>query len=192
MSEIHITDGCIIYRDKSMDWINEELWRKSIYTRWREMWKRCKNPEHPRYNSYKDCEIDERYRLFSNYINDIMTLENFDKLCANPSEWHIDKDIKDSNNRNYTYEYLSIVYYKDNVKERNNRCGHPSQDFEVRKKISDSRKKPIKGININDGSVIYFDSAKDAEELGGFNRKSISCCLHGRRYSYKGYRWEFI
>lgn len=179
-------------RDVPWDWICDRKWCKSAFRRWREMWRRCNNSNHPRYNNYKDCKIDERYRYFSEYLSDIMKLENFDKFCDNPSEWHIDKDIKDPTNRHYTFENLSIIYYKDNTIERNNRCGHPTSSFEARQKISNARKKPIKGVNIKDGSIIFFDSAKDAEEKGGFNHKGISSCIHGRRPSYKGYKWELI
>lgn len=179
-------------RDVPLDWINENKWHKSLYSRWREMWKRCKDPNHSRYENYKNCIISDDYIYFSNYVKDIMKLENFDKLCEEPSKWHIDKDKIDPNNRCYFFEHLSIVYYKDNIIERNNRCGHPTSTSEARQKISNAQKKPIKGVNIKDGSIIFFDSAKDAEEKGGFNHKGISSCIHGRRPSYKGYKWELI
>ena len=179
-------------RDIPWDWICDRKWCKSIFARWRDMWRRCNDPKCSRYERYKDCKIDERYRYFSEYLNDIMRLDNFDKLCEEPSKWHIDKDLKDPTNRHYTFENLSIIYYKDNTIERNNRCGHPTSSFEARRKISNAQKKPIKGVNIKDGSILYFDSAKDAEEKGGFNHKGISSCIHGRRPSYKGYKWELL
>ena len=107
MREIHITDDVVIYNNMPRGWAkgkNQPKWHESLYTRWHDMWTRCRNPNSSRYKNYKVCKIDEKYRYLSNYVNDIMRLENFDKLCENPSKWHIDKDIKDSNNRNYFFE----------------------------------------------------------------------------------------
>ena len=141
------------------------------------MWKRCNNPENKNYPNYKDCKIDERYRYFSNYINDIKQLENFDKLCKEPSKWDVDKDKIDSNNRHYYFEHLSIVSENENNDERHQRKPIP--------------KKPIKGISLHDGTVITFNSINDAKE-NGFDAGHISKCCRGKLKSHKGYKWEYI
>ena len=73
MRPIKITEDCIIYNDMDRGWIRgkgQPKWHRSLYDRWKNMWKRCKDPKNPKYSNYKDCEIDEKYRLFSNYINE--------------------------------------------------------------------------------------------------------------------------
>lgn len=145
------------------------------------MWIRCKNPEHSRYKTYKDCEIDERYRYLSNYINDVMKLENFDKLCQDPSKWHIDKDVKDPTNRHYTFNHLSIIYYKDNSKERMQRLGSPNM----------GNFKPIIGINKDTNSIILLKSRNEAKEKG-FRPSNITLVCQGKRPHHKGYKWFYI
>lgn len=180
MREIRITDDCIIYNDMDDGWItgkNQPKWHESLYKRWRNMWSRCNNPEHPKYTNYKNCIIDSKYRLLSNYVHDIMLLDNFDKLCENPSKWEIDKDIKDPNNRCYFFEHLSITSKYTNRQERNNRCGNPSP------------KKYIIAISTN--KVFLFKSLSDVRKYK-ISRKVVSKCLSKEKDSYKGYEWHYI
>lgn len=186
MKEYYITEDCIIYNDMPRGWSHgndQPLWHKSLLKRWKSMWTRCKNPEHPRYDSYKTCKIDERYRLFSNYVNDVIQLENFDKLCENPSKWDIDKDIKDKNNRHYFFEFLTITSSEDNSREVLDRCGH---SFAVK-----NPPKPIIGINIKDNTIIIFKSLTDAQSKG-FNKGNIGNCLKGRYKKSQGYIWLYL
>jgi len=175
MSEIHINDNCIIYNDMEWGWISgrgQPTWHKTIYDRWILMWRRCRHPKNKDYENYKDCEIDEKYHYLSNYVNDIMQLENFDKLCSDPLNYHIDKDKIDSNNKCYSFEHLSIIPSIENIK-----LAHP--------------RKAIKGVNIHDGSVIYFDSQAEATE-NGFKQGNLSACLNGKRPSCGGYKWQYV
>lgn len=179
MNKIHITEDCIIYNDMPLGWISgksQPKWHHSLYTRWRDMWRRCRNTKSKDYNNYQDCEIDERYRYLSNYINDIMTLENFDKLCEEPSKWHIDKDKIDPNNRFYAYEHLSIITFSSNIQERD---------------IRNNLRRPIIGINIKDGSMLSFCFVRQVKIMN-FLPNGVVSCLKGRRKSYKGYKWYYL
>lgn len=171
-----------IENDMPKGWVrgkNQPTWHLSLYKRWVHMWERCRNPEHKDYSNYKDCKIDERYRLFSNYIDDISKLENFDKLCENPSKWSIDKDKIDPNNRYYFFEHLTIISGSANIKERNARRGNPSP------------MKPILGISLEDNSFIIFKSIRQAKEKG-FDPGTIAKCLKGRAKSHHNYKWSYL
>ena len=155
-------------------------WHELLFKRWRDMWSRCNNPEHPGYDNYKDCKIDENYRYFSKYLNDIMQLENFDKLCDNPKYWHIDKDIKDPTNRHYYFEHLSIVYYKDNLDERFKRRGKPSPS------------KPVIGIGIGRDCILLYKSITDTNLKRCLVRDCCNKCYGKKSNIYKGYKWYYI
>lgn len=156
------------------------------------MWDRCNNPKNKDYENYKDCPIDERYRLLSNYVNDIQLLEDFDKFKENPSLYHIDKDRKDPNNRCYFFEHLSIVTIEDNLKEchERNRIDYLWTDDAILKS-SENRKKPVIGISIIDGSFIILQDYADMKR-NHFNPGYIRECLNGKRDSYNDYRWFYL
>lgn len=148
MRSIKITDSYFIYNDMPRGWVRgktQPKWHKSLYDRWRLMFLRCKNPQNTLYKWYKDCKIDERYRYLSNYVNDIMLLENFENFCENPHDWEIDKDKKDPNNRHYSFEHLNIITIEDNRLESLNRNGNPMKDPDIAKrageKSANSRRK---------------------------------------------------
>ena len=185
MGLIKITDDLYINNDLP-GWArgkNQPKWHKSLYDRWRHMWSRCRNPEHPRYLKYKDCPIDERYIKLSNYVNDVQLLEDFDKLKENPSKYDIDKDKIDPNNRCYFFEHLSIVTKSENSLESVIRNGTLTSP------------KPIIGININDNTIIILKSAFESKKLG-FDQSCISdCCRNNyckENNLYKNYRWYFL
>jgi len=187
---IKITDECLIYNDMPRGWVagkGQPKWHLSLYTRWKDMWKRCYNSEHPEYSNYKDCPIDDRYHLLSNYVHDIELLEGFDLLKENPSQWEIDKDKIDPNNRKYYFEHLSVVSKYDNRKERLDRCGVPMKDPQIAKK----RYRAIKGVSLEDNSIITFNSISEATRAG-FNLGHIIECCSGKRKSHKGYKWEYL
>jgi len=192
---IKITDDCIIYNDMDYGWVagkGQPKWHRSLYDRWILMWRRCRNPKNKDYENYKDCEIDERYRFLSNYINDVRSLPNFDNLCENLTEWHIDKDRVDPNNRHYTYEHLTISTVKDNLSERLNRRGIGNlHSKEARVKASKKTKKPVIGISIIDGSFIILQDYADMKQHH-FNPGYIRECLNGKRDSYNDYRWFYL
>ena len=176
MTKIKITDDIFIFNDMPRGWKSKEKWRDSLYHRWRTMWLRCYNPKSRGYDTYKDCSIDDRYKYLSNYISDIMTLENFNKLQEEPSKWHIDKDIIDPNNKIYSYEYLSIISASDNSVEALSRNGNPKP------------KRPIIGINIDTNTIIILKCMTDGKSLG-LNSGGISNCCDRNNRSYKGYKW---
>lgn len=180
-----------IVNDMPRGWINGKnspKWHKSLYKRWVHMWNRCKNPQSKDYETYKDCDIDERYRFLSNYVDDVSFLKNFDRFCENPTIWNIDKDIIDPNNRKYYYEHLSIVYYKDNLQERNNRCGCPFTTCNIKYHPT---KHPILGISLDYNKVLIYKAITDIRK-DKFDTKCVSSCIKHIQKYHKGFKWYNI
>ena len=188
MGLIKITDDLYINNDMR-GWAlgkNQPKWHESIYYRWIHMWSRCRNPEHPRYNSYKDCLIDERYKKLSNYANDIQLLEDFDLLKENPSKYDIDKDKIDPNNRCYYFEHLSIITRSENSKEAVNRNNTFKGDN------NPSPSKPIIAIHVDGKCIKLYKSYKDANIKRGVLRACINKEYCKRKNVYKNFRWYKI
>lgn len=184
LNEIKITDECIIYNDMPRGWVNgtnSPRWHLSLYTRWKQMWHRCKNPTHKNYHQYKDCNIDDNYKFLSIYVEDISRLVNFDKLKQNPSKWSIDKDIKNPKKKGYYFENLSIVLASDNIKERNKRKGLPYE----------KRKRSVIGVPVYNDILIVLDYTTQPT-IYNFNPSTIVQCCKGKIKIHKGYRWYYI
>lgn len=57
---------------------------------------------------------------------------------------------------------------------------------------AEKRKKPIRQIGANGDIVNEWDSARDVQKSLGYQETAINACLHGRKKTYKGCKWEFI
>lgn len=84
------------------------------------------------------------------------------------------KDENPSNNNVENLEWCTCKY--------NNNYSH------VGTKINLKKRKPVKGINIKTGDVMHFVSLAEAVRQG-FDSRSISLCIRGKKCKYKGYVW---
>lgn len=160
-------------------------WHMSLYHRWINMWNRCKDSKHKSYAFYKDIEIDERYRYFSNYVEDVMSLENFDKFRENPKEWSIDKDSK-KENRGYYLDNLSIISVSENSKEMLNRCGNPFISYNTNKRV------PVIGISISEPYTrIVFNYINNVTKMK-FDPSTVVKCCKGKQGAHKGFKWNYL
>ena len=79
---------------------------------------------------------------------------------------------------------ISLLYLKkDNIKEQLDRNGLPNpyiKDF-----------KPIRGINIDDDSIIILTTKEELKNKG-FRLSHINECLEGKRKSHGRYHWEYL
>ena len=61
---------------------------------------------------------------------------------------------------------------------------------ETKERMASAKKKPV-AMYINGMIIRCFDSAIDAQEETGINRKNISACCLGHRKTAGGYNWKF-
>lgn len=55
-------------------------------------------------------------------------------------------------------------------------------------RISKSKSIPVVGVNLEDSSIIRFQSSREAGK-NGFDQGSISACTNGKYPSHRGYQW---
>lgn len=154
--------------------------RHYLYSRWQKMIHRCYNPKNQDYNNYgaKGIIVEDYLLDFNNYVNFVETLDNIDKLKANPELWHIDKDIKGGNI--YSRDTLTILTSSDNSKE-------------VRKRtdINKNRRKTVYQYTLEGELIGQFEGVRVAEKSTGFSHKRISEVCLGKRKTYKNYIWKY-
>lgn len=98
------------------------------YDTWYDMLARCYSAKHKKYKYYggKGVTVCKRWHCFANFYADIRALPNYDKWCiANSHEWHLDKDILQSNipinQKIYSPETCMFVHIMDNCFEMQRR-----------------------------------------------------------------------
>jgi len=168
-------------RDIPMYWLKEDEWRGKVYEMWKNMWDRCNNTSRPSYKHYINSLIYDDFRYLSKFFEWIISQSRFEEFCStcNKIIWTIDKDIIDPSNIHYFPQYMTLCTQSENGSDANNR-----RDYS-------KHKKPVKGINIYDGSIIIIDSMNEAKQKG-FNPSYIRLCIKGERIDYKGYKWSYL
>ena len=151
--------------------------KNNIYQTWMDMLKRCsKNWEENdvRNRNYKECSICERWYTFSLFVEDFKKLNGYKEFVeVNGKGYSLDKDTLIKGNKVYSPETCILIPMKDNVKEMNSR----------------TKTNPIVAINIENGEILEYNSAKDAHRKTGYNQTSIS--LHIKNgLPYKGFIWK--
>lgn len=145
-----------------------------IYLRWANMLGRCYNEKHSQYDSYGRLGVTVEPYLyrFSNYINFISGLENYNKLTENPNNYQIDKDIKIGRIKTYNRETISIVKSEENLLEEN-----------ISKMI------PAYQYDLDYNLINKFNSITDAERSTGISRGNIARNIRKEGKSAGGYIW---
>ena len=67
-------------------------------------------------------------------------------------------------------------------------CNHGTRT----ERSAKTQSKPVLAISKDKKSYLYFNSAKDAERLRGFNHSSIASCCRDKRKTHKGYTWQYV
>lgn len=159
--------------------VNGKMTRE--YILWRDMLKRCYSEKyHEKQPTYKDCKVCDRWLVFSNFLEDLPLIENYEFWKNNPNQRiAIDKDSKIEGNKIYSLDACCFISQSDNSKERNLRCGNPAP------------RKKVMAISLTDEKVIVFQSMVQAEKLG-FKASNICACCKGKIKHYKGYKWKYV
>ena len=153
---------------------------KRVYNLWFQMLRRCYDEsQHKRRRgrTYAKCEVCERWKVLSNFAEDIMLLEGYNDWI-NKAGYCLDKDIKVPGNKIYKKECCQFVTQSENIRDITKR--NPN----ITRNANESHKTKYM-LKLNGGTMI-FDSEKDACNFLGVKQCTVSSCfLKGRKC--KGY-----
>ena len=169
------------FKDGSKPKTSENGKHTREYILWKHMLERCySNKCHERQPTYKGCQVSDRWLVFSNFLEDLPLIENYELWRDNPNTGvSLDKDSKVQGNKVYSLETCCFISRSDNVKESRRRNGSYNQ------------RKKVMAISLTENKVIVFQSMCQAEKLG-FYQSNISACCNGKLKNYKGYKWKCI
>ena len=151
------------------------------YISWHGMIQRCYDTKfHKKYETYKDCTVDECWHNFQNFCEDIQHLEGYKewKTCQVPRRYALDKDIKLKGNKIYSKDTCMFVSYKENSNNLN-------RDMS---KVGLTGKKYL-ATNIKTHEEIPFENQTKFAMTYGLNSRTLSRRLSGKNLIYGD--WSF-
>lgn len=168
------------------EFIDKTLLSRQYYL-WKSMLTRCYG-EKQRYKSYKGCRVCQRWHTFSNFVEDLPKLPNYELWKNSPNSGiSIDKDIIGCYHAYYAPQYCMFVTRSENSKEARQR--HKNEIIvpkEFWKKI-EKQKRPVIAVNKKSGLILEFISITEAAEAIGGYISNICDVLNGKMKSSKGY-----
>lgn len=146
------------------------------YSLWNRIMTRCYS-NYECWDTYKDAEVCDRWKCFSNFLEDLPLIEGYQFWLEHPNELiALDKDIKGNGSKIYCLENCCFVSKIDNTNEKNERCGLPKHNIK------------IYGINIKTGERTRdFNSITEASKAIG--NTGVSNCIQGKSKTCGGYKW---
>lgn len=122
--------------------------------------------------AYRNVTVCKRWLTFSNFLEDLPKVENYDKWLKGGYE--LDKDMKQMGveNKVYSLETCIFLSHEDNMKYRD---------------VS-TYTKPMLSIDVKDfnNMAIHNNVRQEFNKVGA---SAISHCASGDTYSAYGYRW---
>lgn len=171
--------------DMPKGWKRKTKWNLRVYNIWHDMLMRCYDEKYlQKYPTYKDCYVCERWHRLSNFVEDIIKIDNYDMWLNNPCKRiSLDKDIKSKGEKCYCLDKCMFVTNSDNSK-----AVRKMNDFTG---INHPRCKKINQYNIDGNFIKTWDYAKQASITLNINYTSINACLKGRQKSAGGFLWKY-
>ena len=174
--------------DMPRGWKRRTEWNLRVYTLWHSMLCRCYDEKyHQRFPTYKECYVCERWLMLSNFVEDIVDIENYE-LWLNNSNQRIalDKDIKSNgNNKCYCLEQCMFVTVKENniqlVKTRDNRRY---------KGKNNPNAKSVKQYDLDGNLIKEWDCIQQPCHELGIKSSNVSRCIYGKQKTAKGIIWK--
>jgi len=157
--------------------MNRKLKSKKNYKRTYDMWlsmlNRCYNKElHKIRPTYKDCFVNSRWHCFSTFYYDIMHIDGYNLWINNNIKMSLDKDIKISNNKEYSKYTCLFVTASENSKN------------------TVSSRHSYLGIYNATGYRETFTNISDFSKKHNLTRPTVSQCMRGVFSQTKG--WSFV
>ena len=169
----------VLYRnDMPRGWISKNSINTKIYRMWRSMWSRVlSKPGTHNYKYYHNVVICEEWRLLSNFVNWVISQNNYDKFIEDPFSFSLDKDIKSDSKKLYSPSTCALITFHDNKKYSRSSCEYYHRYI----------------IGIKNTDIILLKRINDCKHLG-MNDATIAKCASPKYYNktYKGYKWYYI
>ena len=109
--------------DMEYGWVGKSELNKRLYKLWHGIIQRVYSEKwHIQNPSYKNCTLQEEWHLLSNFVDDVVKIDNYELWLNNPGKYiSLDKDIKEPGNRCYCVDKCMFVTMQENSRESGKR-----------------------------------------------------------------------
>lgn len=169
-NKLHSCHRSLVYgvgiNDMPVGWIGASSYNTRLYNTWKAMLYRTTQQCWEELPCYYGTTVCNEWVYLSNFEKDIQELDGYSLWKNNPNTGvMLDKDTKVLGNKHYSKDTCCFLSHADSNRDVYNR--HPESQLKAAMAFGDKYGKPIRAININDGSIIEFKSKKEAgRELG--------------------------
>lgn len=202
--------------DMPVRWTVENEWNKRVYKKWSSMLQRCYDDNWlTRHPHYIGCYVCDRWLKLSNFVEDIVKIDNYIFWLNNPKQRiALDKDIKSNgNNKCYCLEECMFVTQDENSKQAvstrdnnylKNLRGREFSD-ETKRKMSDNhadvngknnpyynKGEKIAQLSLEGKIIKIWDNAVRASEELGISYSGIRKCCNGKQNKAGEFKWKMF
>lgn len=178
--------------DMPRGWISESKQNEKIYYAWKAMHERSTEKYWEKYPTYAGTTVSDEWKYLSNFVNDIINLEGYDKwIVAEKNEMMLDKDTIVNGNKHYSKETCRFISHAESNRDVFNR--HPDNLKKAKETFVDNSSMPVRFINVKTNETLDFKSLKDGcreLDLNFFNAWAVVSEKYPDRHTIKG--WKII
>lgn len=146
--------------DMPVGWMNESKLNMRIYYLWKAMIMRTTEKYWEKYPTYTGTTVDDKWRILSNFVNDIKDLEGYNKWAtASNRQMMLDKDTIIEGNKHYSKDTCCFISHEESNQDVNRR--HPENIQKARQAFVENASNPVRFTNIKTNEVIDFPSLKE-------------------------------
>ena len=176
--------------DMPKGWASQSKLNIRIYYLWKAMIVRTTDEFWKQYPSYTGTTVDDRWRVLSNFVNDIKDIDGYSDWCvAKKHQMMLDKDTKIKGNKHYSKDTCKFITSAESNRDVSIR--HPENLQKAREAYKIKHSIPVRFVNIKTNETIDFSSLKEGCRILNLNFRNAWSVLSEQypdRYTIKGWK----
>jgi hypothetical protein len=184
---IQLTTGKI--NDMPEGWMTSSKINQKTYYTWKAMLNRTTEKYWEQYPSYTGTTVDDRWRILSNFVNDIKDLDGYDDWKTSTNrQMMLDKDTIIEGNKHYSKDTCRFITHTESNQDVSRR--HPENIRKAQDASKNNSSEPVRFTNTETKTTIDFPSLKEGcrtLKLNVFNAWSVLSDKYPDRNAIKGW-----
>ena len=177
--------------DMPKGWINKSKLNQRIYAMWKAMLARTTEKYWDKYPHYTGTTVDDRWRILSNFVNDIKELDGYDQwVVASDKRMMLDKDTVINNNKHYSKDTCRFITHAESNRDVAKR--HPENLKKAKSAYNNQYSMPVRLTNINTKETIDYPSLKEASRKSSLTFEQLRKAYHSNDVNKKIVKEWFI